>query len=135
MYYHKSGKLDNQGTYRNGKREGHWVGYYDNGTPNKFLTATYRNGLDDRFRTNKDLVPWNGPRVEYHENGLLKCEGIFKDGFWDGPLVSYYDNGNLDSKGTYKDGKRDGTWVAFNKDGTVYSNFTGTFKNGAKTSN
>jgi len=34
-----------QGTFRNGKRDGPWVGYNDNGTVVEGLTGTYKDGV------------------------------------------------------------------------------------------
>ena len=61
-------------------------------------------------------------------------QGSFKNGLREGTFVRYYKNGQLDYKGNYKDGKQEGPWVSNNKDGTVWSNLTGTFRNGVKIS-
>ena len=34
-----------KGTYKNGKEEGPWVGYWKDGTVWELLTGTYRNGV------------------------------------------------------------------------------------------
>ena len=107
-----------QGTFKNGKRDGPWVLYYDNGG---FLEkGTYKNG------------GYDGPWVKYHDNGQLNWKGDFKNGEKEGPWVIYYENGQLRSKGDFKNGKREGPWVTYNKDGTVNEVLTGTFKNGVK---
>jgi len=63
-------------------------------------------------------------------DGLMR--GSFRNGKWDGPYVNYHDNGQVESKGNYKDGEKDGPWVGYNKHGTVDEEETGTFKNGVK---
>ena len=110
---------DEQGSYKNGKREGPWVRHYDNGQ------LRYKGNYKD----DKEDGPW----VYYwNENGQLYYKGTFKDGKEDGPWVFYYYSGKLLSKGTYKNGKRHGPWVMYNDDGNVVDYFTGTFKDGVK---
>jgi len=107
-----------QGPFKDGKSDGPWVWYYENGQLNQ--KGTYKDGKND------------GPWFFYFGNGKLSWKGTFKDDELDGPWVSYWDNGQLQRKGTYKDGKMDGPWVGYNKDGTVSEEGTGTFKNGEK---
>jgi hypothetical protein len=109
-----------QGSFKDGKKHGPWVYYYDNGQ--LMWKGTYKVGKKD------------GPWIYYHLNGQLWFKGTFKNGKKDGPYVEYHDNGHLTVKGTYKDGKEDGPWVGFNKDGTVWLKYTGTFKDGVKVS-
>jgi antitoxin component YwqK of YwqJK toxin-antitoxin module len=111
-----TGKI--QGSFRNGKKHGPWVTYWDNGRLN--YKGTYKNGKKD------------GPWVEYHKNGQLKEKGTFKNGKPDGPWVGNWNNGQIRTKGTHKDGKPDGPYVGYNKDGTVWEKYTGTFKDGVK---
>ena len=68
-----TGKI--QGTFRNGKMDGPYVRYYENGRIG--LKVTFKNGKED------------GPWVSYHENGRLGSKGIHKNGKRDGPWVSY----------------------------------------------
>jgi antitoxin component YwqK of YwqJK toxin-antitoxin module len=48
--------------------------------------------------------------------------------------VAYYDNSQLSHKGNYKNSNKEGAWVGYLKDGTVFKDWTGTFKDGKKTS-
>ena len=107
-----------QGRIKDGKQDGPWVSYYENGQ--LYGKGTWKDGKQD------------GLWVSYYKNGQLYGETTFKDGVNDGPLVSYYEDGQLSEKGTYKDGERDGPWVGFNKDGTVNEEWTGTFKDNVK---
>ena len=109
-----------QGSFKDGKEDGPWVGYHDNGRVRE--KGTYKDGKPD------------GPYVSYNDNGQLLLKGTFKDGKAEGPWVYYHDNGQLWSKGTYKDGKIDGPWVNYKSDGTVWEKQTGTFKSGVKIS-
>jgi antitoxin component YwqK of YwqJK toxin-antitoxin module len=126
LYYEKftdvpfSGKIEGleRGSFKDGKQDGPWVSYYENGQ--LYGKGTWKDGKQD------------GLWVSYYKNGQLYGETTFKDGVNDGPLVSYYEDGQLSEKGTYKDGERDGPWVGFNKDGTVNEEWTGTFKDNVK---
>ena len=128
LFYKKSsdvpfkGKVTgkSQGTIKNGKFDGPWDRYHDNGKLKE--KGIYRNGKEE------------GPWVRYHKNGQLSDKGTYKYGEKDGPWVRYYDNGQLHFKGTWKDRNPDGPWVSYNKDGTVNEKWTGTFKNGVKIS-
>ena len=79
-----------QGSVRNGKFDGPWVFYHDNGK--LWIKGTYRNGKEE------------GPWVRYHKNGQLEYTGTYKDGKKHGPWVDHHGNGQLYSKGTFKDG-------------------------------
>ena len=43
--YYENGQLSYKGDYKNGEREGPWVDYYKDGTVHENLTGTYRNGV------------------------------------------------------------------------------------------
>ena len=105
LYYKKftdvpfTGKITgkNQGTIRNGKKDGPWVSYYENGQLQS--RGTFKDGKKE------------GPAVGYHDNGQLLIKGTYKDDKRDGPFVSYHFNGKLRSKGTYKNGEKVGDWI------------------------
>jgi antitoxin component YwqK of YwqJK toxin-antitoxin module len=42
--YWKSGQLWNKGDYKNGKKEGSWVSYYNDGSIWKQFSGTFKNG-------------------------------------------------------------------------------------------
>ena len=83
-----------QGSFKNGKEEGPWVNYWDNGQLR--LKGDYKNGTSD------------GPWVTYYENGQLRSKGDFKNGTQEGPWVCYKRDGTVDEEitGTYKDGAK-----------------------------
>ena len=101
LYYEKftdvpfSGEIDEgpvRGELKDGKREGPWVYYYDNGQlDNK---GVYENGRKE------------GPWVSYWSNGQLSYKGVFKNGRKEGPWVSYNKDGNAykEGTGTFKNG-------------------------------
>jgi antitoxin component YwqK of YwqJK toxin-antitoxin module len=90
-----SGKItgNTQGSFRNGKKHGPWVRYYNNGQ--LLFKGTYKNGKKD------------GPWVSYWGNGQLFTKGTYKNGENEGPWVGYKKDGTVweEYTGTYKDGK------------------------------
>jgi hypothetical protein len=97
IYYQKfnnvpfTGKLTGreQGSFKNGKEEGAWVGYHKNGQ--LWYEGNYKNGKSE------------GTWTEYHTNGQLWSKGNYKNGRLDGVWVVYSRDGQLYSKDTYKD--------------------------------
>lgn len=102
LYYKKftdvpfTGELDKgwaRGAIKNGKRDGLWVGYWDNG----------RVVFKGAFKDGRQKGPW----VEYYESGQLRFKGAWKNDKRHGPWVYYYENGakNEALTGTYRNGK------------------------------
>ena len=81
-----------QESFKDGKRDGPWVEYRDNGRIKE--KGTYKDGMKD------------GPWVTYHDNGQLWFKGTVKDGKPDGPWINYNKDGTVHESltGTYKDG-------------------------------
>lgn len=83
---HKNGRIYMRGYYKEGKREGQWVSFYDNGL--MWSEAFYENGKR------------NGKSVSYYENGNVRYAGLYKNdqqsGVWKffdetGKLVNEFD--------------------------------------------
>ena len=80
LYYKKfsdvpfTGKTtgETQGSYKNGKKDGPFVSYYDNGKLK--YKGTFKDGKQD------------GPWVGYHNNGQLYFQGTYKNGVKVSPL-------------------------------------------------
>jgi antitoxin component YwqK of YwqJK toxin-antitoxin module len=68
-----------EGEYKDGKREGKWTSWNQNG--NKWSEGNFKNGLDD------------GLRIIYHENGKLFIEGYYKAGVKTGVWRFYDEQG------------------------------------------
>jgi antitoxin component YwqK of YwqJK toxin-antitoxin module len=116
-----SGKVTKGGqqwTFKDGKAEGPYVSYHDNGELSS--KGTYKNGERD------------GPWVTYHISGQLMIKETLKNGEREGPWEYYFVNGRLREKGTYRNGKREGPWIDYHKNGTVDEEKTGTYRNGVK---
>jgi antitoxin component YwqK of YwqJK toxin-antitoxin module len=107
-----------KGRVEDGKKEGKWVGYHDDGDLR--YRGNYKNGKEE------------GEWVYYHDNGDLRYRGNYKNGKGDGEWVYYHENGQVSSKGNYKNGKRDGEWVYYHENGQV--SMKGSYKNGEKVS-
>ena len=88
------------GSYRNGKREGRWtvINYADEDEVTGF--DTYAGGQ------------LNGPS-ERSMQGKLLARGSYANGTRQGPWISE------DGEGSYVDGLRDGPWKLYKKDGVI----------------
>ena len=104
-----------QGKIKNGKKEGPWVVYHDNGQLSR--KGDFKNGEEE------------GPWVTYWTNGRVWVKGDYKNGEREGPWVFYYDNGQLHMKGDFKNGEKDGPWVYYHEDGTVNEELDGIYEN------
>ena len=106
------------GSFKNGKMNGEWLRYYENGQLNEKVNFKdgKRDGLSETYFENgqlKDKGNYKDGKEEglweaYFENGQLFGKANFKDGKRNGLLENYYRNGQLLGKGNYKDGKADG---------------------------
>ena len=102
LYYEKftnvpfSGEVtgQEQGSFKNGKRDGAWVFYHQNGQ--LWYEGNYKNGKEE------------GAFISYSEYGQLSSKGNYKNGKKEGDWVSYNENGNVfkPETGTFKDGKK-----------------------------
>ena len=102
LYYKKytdvpfTGKITGkkQGSFRNGKKHGPWVIYWDNGQ--LYAKGTMKDGKD------------HGSFERYCKNGQFDSKGPYKDGNQHSPWVSHNRDGSVDAKGTgtFKDGMK-----------------------------
>ena len=95
-----NGQLRSQGFLKNGRPEGYWEDFNEDGT--YFSKGNYKDGKP------------NGNFQFYHENGVLEEEGIFVLGIKEGNWKTYWDNGNLKRIGDWKKGKANGLFKFFN---------------------
>jgi len=102
LYYKKSSDIPfsgeitglSKGTFKNGKVDGTWIGYYDNGQLN--------------YKTTFNKLKMEGISVHYHKNSQLWSRGNFKNGEREGAWVDYNKDGTAVKRltGTFKDGKK-----------------------------
>lgn len=107
-----------QWAFRDGRADGPYVSYHDNGELSS--KGNYRNGVRD------------GPWITYHISGQLLIKETLKNGEREGPWEYYFLNGRLREKGSYKNGKREGPWVDYHKTGKVNEELTGIYESGVK---
>ncbi len=101
------------GSLLNGKKEGRWTTWWDNG--HKKFVGNLKDGKRVGFVT------------EWFENGRKKREGTYKDGITDG-LSQWYENGQKEREATFNDEKLIVSTKRWNKDGSVW-NKDGSVKN------
>lgn len=87
--YYKSGKIKEEGTYKNDKKEGIIKRYYESGKV--IQEETYKNNEQ------------NGIVKSYYENGKLMEQGNYKDGKAIGIVELYDENGKLKERKDYSD--------------------------------
>ena len=104
-FQYGNGKLRAKGSLKNGKEEGYWEDYNEDGT--LFSKGNYINGSP------------SGNFKFYHENGILEEEGKFVLGKKEGKWNTYWDNGNMKRQGIWKNGKAKGLFKFFNSDGKI----------------
>jgi len=117
--YIKFGEKDNLkkvyfGNLLNGKKDGRWTIWFDNGR--RSSEGTYKDGKEDGLFT------------EWYENGKKEIEITIKDGEIDGLMTQWYKNGQKLSERTYKNGKEDGLYTQWFENGQ--KEYEKTFKNG-----
>ena len=102
-----NGKLSSKGNFKDGKWNGLWTYFHENGQ--KKGEGSFENG--DGSDEGNTGIPRNGREgtwTFWYKNGQKKTEFTFKNGKNDGLITGWYENGNKMTEGTYKDGKIDG---------------------------
>ena len=118
-----TGKVDEgtaRGEFKNGKKEGPRVGYWDDGR--LMFKGGFKNGERE------------GPSVTFWNNGQFSYFAVHENGNREGPSVQYHDNGQLFWKGEYKNNEQEGLWVTYYENGTKNEDYSGTYRNGVKVS-
>lgn len=105
---YENGNLKERGKLLNGKKEGKWYYFAENG--DTVAVHTFREDLK------------HGMSFGY-ENGHIKNKREYKKGIQNGLYIDYYNNGNLELIGQMKEGKQHGKWVFYYPDGQVLRKF------------
>jgi antitoxin component YwqK of YwqJK toxin-antitoxin module len=79
--YYPGKRVKMTGDFRNDKRNGHWVFYYENGK--KWSEGDFRDGKS------------NGKRITYFESGKIRYEGEYRDDVRTGKWRFYDETGAL----------------------------------------
>jgi antitoxin component YwqK of YwqJK toxin-antitoxin module len=113
LYYEKftdvpfTGKIDYQSklSFKGGKPQGEWVGYYENG----------------QLRSKVNYVNGNlhGKKFSYYNNGQLRSKENYVNGKKHGEWFYYRHNGLLAKKENYVNGKAHGEFTAYYSNGTL----------------
>ena len=85
------GKTEYEGSYKNGKQDGKWTYWWENG----------QKGAEETYKDGKEEGLW----TEWHENGQKWIEATYKDGERVGKWTLWYKNGQKHEEETYKDGE------------------------------
>ena len=88
-----------QGKVKDGKKNGEWFYYLENGQLH--LKNTYKDGKKD------------GERLKYYDNGKLYRKGNYKDGKRNGLKTDWHKNGRKESEGNWKNDKQEGLLTAW----------------------
>ena len=104
-FYNSSGKLEQTGSYNNGRPDGLWKWYYENG-------SLLRE--EEYFQGQRD-----GACTEYSQTGVIIAQGVYTDGEKNGQWK--YNTGDNTEEGKYIVGLRDGLWKSFYPDGKLAS--------------
>lgn len=117
--------------YSNGKIDGKYKSYWDNGNPyveieyedgkmNGKFTAYYPDGSIKKEGYNKEdkkVGIWKS----YYENGQIRVEENYIKGVQEGRYRKWYDNGQLEAEGTYERNYLEGTFTTYYKNGKLKS--------------
>ena len=92
----KEGMSQIKGNFKNNRRDGAWVFYYQNGQPG--IEIYFKNGLKE------------GAWTEWYWNTVLKSQGSFVKNNRNGPWREYHNNAQPKSEGLYDHGVSKGEW-------------------------
>jgi len=108
--YYKNGKLEQQTSFRDGKRDSAYVEFHPTGT--RRLETTYRGGIRQ------------GPFKTYYENGKVAQEGSFENDQPTGELTYYHPGGEVRLRTTLAKGQPNGPLKALYPDGKTQAEIT-----------
>lgn len=113
--YYPNGKVKREASFRDGKREGVWREFDEDG--NVVNSQTYKKGA----LVGEGIVGIDGKRrgdyKEFYPDSTLRAEGLFIDGLRSGEWKFYYHNGKLQEIGSFNAGDPDGIWIWYYDNG------------------
>lgn len=113
--YYPNGKVKREASFRDGRREGVWREFDEEG--NVINSQTYHKG----GLVSEGVVGTDGKRrgeyKEFFADSTLRAEGLFIDGLRSGEWKFYYQNGKLQEVGRYKEGEPEGLWIWYHDNG------------------
>ncbi|MFT5154523.1 MAG: antitoxin component YwqK of YwqJK toxin-antitoxin module, partial [Planctomycetota bacterium] len=96
QYFYRSGQLREQGSYDSARRDGLWTQWFESGQRASSGERSWSAALGRSVRV--------GMWSFWHENGVLRARGTFKEGTREGEW-SYFDNHGA------VDARHDGSYV------------------------
>lgn len=136
---HPNGNIKTNGYLLNGKRDGEWTIYYQDGKVR--CVGMFRNSLPNGiwgyhdplgnfysgniiYKNNKDKISGTGMVLIYSNGSQFGEEYIYEvieveDNIPNGRIVGFQKDGSFRTKGEYRNGKKHGTWVNFQSSGKV----------------
>jgi antitoxin component YwqK of YwqJK toxin-antitoxin module len=111
-YYESTNKKNYEGTYTNGLPSGKWIAWHENGNRRYEMHFT----VTDRKSAKNGLETW------WYESGKKRIEVHYKDGVKHGTWTSWYENGRL----------QNGTWGNFINKFAISEELEGTYKYGKR---
>jgi tetratricopeptide (TPR) repeat protein len=103
--YYYSGRKQGEGTFLNGKVNGHRKMYYQNGIIS--VEKDYKEGME------------NGVEIEYYEDGSIKQKGELVNGKEDGIWDKYFPNGQIKQRSIFINGVMNGETTVYYSTGKV----------------
>jgi antitoxin component YwqK of YwqJK toxin-antitoxin module len=141
LIYNEKGKITGKGIItREGKREGEWNFFYENGSLK--ADGKYSNNLESGkwsyYNTDGKIEQtgsykngkYDGIWIWYFKEDSIKREEEFYNGREEGEYVEYDETGNVIAKGKYYDGEREGEWFYKVNDYFEKGTYTGGLRDG-----
>lgn len=119
-FYHKSSSVEMEIEMKNGKRNGEFRRYFENGLLDTYCVYVNDSieGLEVMYMPNGNKSQEytyvhgrkNGPHKAYHIDGSIKIEGGFKNDMFDGPWTYYDERGVVVGEGKFQNGNGEVTF-------------------------
>jgi antitoxin component YwqK of YwqJK toxin-antitoxin module len=128
-YFHLNGRVASEGRLVNGKPEGHWRTYSEDGVLRsegdrrdlllegvwKFYDPQGRLASSITYMDDKK----NGPSFRYDSVGVVMSEELYVDDLREGVAKYYHHNGELHKEIPFQSGKEEGRGTEFAPDGRI----------------
>lgn len=129
-----NGKIQYEGTIKNGKIDGACKTYFESGNLESnvnyndgkvFGKATFYYDIDDQQKKAEmnfnDKEQIHGEYFEYYENDSKKVIIEYEEGKANGDAQFFYDSGKIKIEGRYKEGKKESKWKYYTEDGNEFT--------------
>jgi antitoxin component YwqK of YwqJK toxin-antitoxin module len=116
IYYYEDGKVLAKGRFLNNQESGIWNYYYENGKEEQ--KGEYKNGK------------YNNVWTWFYFNGAVKREEEYVNGKEEGQSAEYDTSGNIIANGSYFDGEKEGEWFYKVNDFAEKGDYLGGLRNG-----